>query len=63
MKEKEGKDGKEGAEARFTVKTTGTKTPDVMAWRHIPRVLFAFDLPFFTTSLAGRGCTSSRSGW
>ncbi len=44
-------EGAKPSELRFHVTTTGTKTPDRMAWPHEPTVLFAIDLPFFTQSL------------
>ena len=43
--------GPDPAEARFRVTTTGTKTPDRLAWPHEPTVFFALDLPFSTASL------------
>ena len=38
-------------ERRFVVTTSGTKTPDITAWRHTPTVLFAVEAPVFTMSL------------
>ncbi|OWK44988.1 ABC transporter permease [Fimbriiglobus ruber] len=32
-------------EVRYVVTSKGTKAEDMLAWRHVPRVLFAFELP------------------
>jgi ABC-type transport system involved in multi-copper enzyme maturation permease subunit len=34
------------SEARYAVRTRGTKVEDRLAWRHRASILFAFDLPF-----------------
>ena len=47
----EPKDPKTAAEVRYKVASTGTKTPDRLAWQHEPSVLFFLDLPFYTSSL------------
>lgn len=39
------------SERRFRVTSSGTKVKDVTAWPHVPKVLFAFEAPFFIMSL------------
>jgi hypothetical protein len=38
---------------KYRVTTSGTNCPDITAWKHVPTVLFAFDMPWFATSLRG----------
>jgi ABC-type transport system involved in multi-copper enzyme maturation permease subunit len=54
-KPKDGSKPKDGPDApqelRFTVKTTGNKAQEQMAWLHVPSVLFGIEIPFLTMSL------------
>jgi hypothetical protein len=43
--------GDKPSEARYRVTTTGTKTPDRLAWPHEPAALFWVDVPLYTQSL------------